>query len=498
MTAGQPVPPAEAPPDPDVLTTPAAGPAAVRGGFMRGAGFLLGAGASVLTASLLFRHLGVVDLGHYVTILSLVTIVAGLSDLGLTAVGVREASVASRHQRGELLRDLLGLRLSLTLLGVAVMCAVAAIAYPDFYIAGVAIAGAGLLLQVTQDNYSVLLTVNLRLGWVATLDALRQVSTLAFVALLVLADAHLLAFVAVTVAAGAVCLAVVALLMRGQRGLSPTFHLASWKRMVAEVLPYSIAVAASAVYFRVAIVLLSLISTGHQLGYFSAAFRAIEFLTVIPALLAGSALPIFSRAASDDLNRLGYGLGRVFEVALIVGAWFAVSIAVVASLAMSILGGHGYGPATPVLRILGVALAGTFISLVWSNALLSLRRHRALLVISVGTLIGATALITVLISADGARGAAIGLACGEFAAAIAAAVALTRLNPALEPPLKVVPKVILASALALTPMLLTGVPVIVRGAISTAIYAAVLLATRAFPAELADLWSGLPWPGRAR
>ena len=37
-----------------------------------------------------------------------------------------------------------------------------------------------------------------------------------------------------------------------------------------------------------------------------------------------------------------------------------------ARLAIEIIGGHGFGPAAPVLRIQAIALAGVFVNTVWS------------------------------------------------------------------------------------------------------------------------------------
>lgn len=478
---------AEDPPEPDLLSTSAAGPAAVRGGGARGAGFLIGTVASAASAALLFHHLGVIDTGRYVTIVSLVAIVAGFSDLGLTAVGVREASVRGADERVPLLRELLGLRLTLTVAGVAILAVVAAFGYSGTLVAGVAIAGVGLLLQVTQDNYTVLLQVELRLGWMAVLDTLRQVVTVLFVGLLVLAGAGLLAFVSVSVATGLVCLLVAIVLIRGRRSLLPAFHWERSRAMIAEILPYSLAVAAAAIYFRVAIIMTALLASGRQLGLFSASFRIIEFLTVIPALLAGAALPIFSHAARDDLDRFGYALGRVFEVALIVGVWIAVSLAVGASLAISIIAGAEFSDAVPALQIMGIALAGTFVSAVWSNGLLSLHRHRDLLLINLGALVFSIAVIGVLASLDGASGAAIGLASAEVAAAAASGLVLSRHRRELRPKLRVLPRVSLAAAVSLTPILIDGLPVIARLAISTVLYVFVLLATRALPPELGAL-----------
>jgi O-antigen/teichoic acid export membrane protein len=474
----------------DLLSTPQAGPAAVRGGGIRVASFFIGTLASALSAALLFRHLGVGDTGRYVTILSLVAIVSGFSDLGLTAVGIREASVHPDAERGPLLRELLGLRLTMTVLGVAILALVAGLGYEEVILAGVAIAGAGLLMQVTQDNYTVLLQVDLRLGWMAALDLLRQLATLALVAALVLAGAHLLAFVSVTVAVSLLCLLAAIVLVRGRRSLLPSFHLSRWKPMIVEVLPYSLAVAAAALYFRVAIVMTSAFASSHELGLFSAAFRIVEFLTIVPALLAGAALPIFARAARDDETRLGYALERVFEVALLAGVWIAVSLVVGASLVISILAGPDFADAADPLRLVGVALAGTFVSVVWSNALLSMHRHGDLLRINLGALLLSVILTGALAASDGAVGAALGLAVCEIVAAAASAVVVVRRRPSLRPSLGVVPRAALAGGLALTPMLLTGVPVIVRLVISTALYAAALLALGAFPSELGALLPG--------
>lgn len=471
----------------DLLSSEAAGPAAVRGGGLRGVGFLVGSVASIASAALLFRHLGVGNTGRYVTIVSLVAVVAGFSDLGLTAIGVREASVRGDEERLPLLRDMLGMRIVLTLGGVAIVGAIAAVLYPSVVVAGVVIAGVGLLLQVTQDNYAVLLQVDLRLGWVAALDMLRQLSTALFVGLLVLADAKLLAFVAVAVAVGIVCLAAVALLVRGRRSLLPAFHWSRWRPLIGQILPYSAAVAATALYFRMAIILTSLIASEQEAGLFNASFRIIEFLTVIPVLLVGVALPIFSRAAHTDLDRLSYASGRVFEVALVVGGWVAVSLGVGASLIIAIIGGPSFASAAGVLQILGIALAGTFVSAVWGNALLSLHMHRDLLAISLGMLVSSAVVIGLLVSADGAIGAAIGVVAGELGMAIVAGIVLVRRHSELRPSLRIVPLVALAAAVALTPMLATGIPVILRLILSTMLYGVVLILTRALPAELGAL-----------
>lgn len=369
--------------------------------------------------------------------------------------------------------------------------AIAAIGYSPTLAAGVALACVGLALQATQDNFALPLVIGLRLGWVSALDLSRQLLTTLFIIALVLAGATLVPFLGVSIPVGLIVLLPTALLVRGTRTLRPSFSFGRWRQFVRPMLPYSAAVAASSVYFRVSILLVSVLGTAVELGYFSASFRIIEVLTVVPALLAGSALPIFAHAAGRDHDRLGYALERVFEVALIVGAWVAVSIAVGAPLAIAIVGGPSFKPAVSVLALQGVGLGAMFVSLVWANGLLGLGLYRVILVISIAGLGLTAALVAALVLVDGAQGAAIGTSIGEIVLAITQCLAVVRHRPSLRPSLRIFPGVVLAATLGLAPMFLQGIPVIARLAISTPLFVAALLVTRAYPPELLDVLPGM-------
>ncbi len=110
----------------DLLDTPAAGPQAARGGAMRAGGYAAATLLAVLSAPLMIRHLGVVDFGRYVTIMSLVAIVAGFTEAGINTIALREYAARTGDDRRAVMRDLLGIRLALTLAGVVAGVAVRA------------------------------------------------------------------------------------------------------------------------------------------------------------------------------------------------------------------------------------------------------------------------------------------------------------------------------------------------------------------------------------
>jgi O-antigen/teichoic acid export membrane protein len=468
----------------DLLDTPLAGPAAIRGGALR----VLGYGASVLlsvvSAALLFRHLGVVDSGRYVLVFSLVTIVQGLTDAGITGIGTRELSTRTGADRERLIKNLLGMRLVLTVAGVALAVLFTVIAgYESVLVAGTALAGFGLVIQNLQSTLALSLMSGLRLGWVAALDLLRQFLVSVLIVALVIAGASLLAFLATPIPAAIVVLLLTALLVRSDVPVSPSFEGREWLVLARETASFAVATAVNVVYFRIAVVLVSLLAGATQTGYFGTSFRIIEVLVLVPSVMVGAAFPIFARAARDDHERLGYALQRTFEAATIGGVGLALALSLGASFAIDVIAGAGFGPAKEVLRLQAVSFIGSFPAAVFGYALLSLRRHRELLYVNLGLLAMTAALVSVLALADGARGAAIGTAAGEITLAIALGVALSRAAPQLRPSLAVLPKVALAGAAgaAVAFLPLSSLAMAIAGSL---VFFAVLLLVRGIPEEL--------------
>src|SRR6266513_291854 len=96
------------PPTPDNLDTAEAGPRGVRGSAFRPGAYALSLGFSLLSVPFMIRHLGPVDYGYFVTVSSIVFIIGGVSEAGLTYVGIREVSTLEGEERTRYLRNLAG------------------------------------------------------------------------------------------------------------------------------------------------------------------------------------------------------------------------------------------------------------------------------------------------------------------------------------------------------------------------------------------------------
>ena len=334
---------------PHLLDTPSAGPAAIRGGAIRVAGYGAGIVITTLSAALLFRHLGVEDGGRYVTVVALVSIVAGLTDAGLTGVATRELVDRDPSEHDPLLRNLIGMRLFLGVAGLAGAVAFAALAgYGSAMVFGTALAGFGAIIQTFQNTLAVQLMVDLRLGWVTVLEFVRQVATVVGIAVLVVligAGPRLVLRRADPCVAGR---------GRGDRiGWSAarcrcgrSFALGEWRVLAARRAPVRRDRARSrSCYFRVALIMLSLVSDADQTGYFGASFRVTEVLISVPQLAVAGAFPIFVRAARDDRDRLAYGVGRMFHSMAVAGVGMASRSCLGATFIIAVVAGADFAPA---------------------------------------------------------------------------------------------------------------------------------------------------------
>jgi O-antigen/teichoic acid export membrane protein len=471
----------------DLLDTPDAGVAAIRGGALRAVGYVVGVAVSVVSSALLLRHLGVVATGDYVTVLSLVSLTCGAIETGLAAIGVREMSTLPASQARRFFQSLAGLRLVSVCAGVLLALGFAvASGYSSTMTAGTLLAGVGFMLLTSQTSCSLPLLTALQLRAVTGLELMRQLGTAAAIVVLVLVGAPLLPFWAATIPAGLAATVVGGLLIRRSLPLLPAFDRAIWGALLRRTLPYSLAAAVGVVYLRLAILIMSHVTSGLQTGYYGASFRIIEVLFVVPQLIVGSTLPIFSRAARDDRARLDYALGRTFDACLLLGAAVGLSLITGAGFIISVVAGPKFAPSAEILRIQGVALVATFMGAVLGYALLSLARYREVLLINLTVLALSAVLTGVLASRYGAVGAASATTAVEilYTGILAIAVLHAGVRPRVSiAGMRAAALAALLGALALVP---PSLPNVVRPVLALSVYGAVLLALKAVPRELID------------
>ena len=474
----------------DVLRTGEAGGRVIRGGALRGAGYapgiLFGAGTSVL----LLRHLGVEDFGRYGIVVALLGIVSAVTDAGLTAVGSRELAILPVAERPALLRNLVGLRITLTAAGVLVATGFALVAgYPGVVVAGTAIAGVGVVLVNTQATLMMPLAIELRYGAITLIETLRHALTLVGVAVLVLVGASLLPFFGVQVAVGVVVLLLTPLLVVGVAGMRPVIERATARELLRESLPLAAALAMNIVYLRLLVILVSIQTDEVETGLFVTGFRIFEILLGIPTLILAVALPLLAVAGAEDRERLRYALQQMTEAAVTASLLLVLVTVVLAEPAILLLGGEQYRDAVPILQVLAFALLGIFLSQVWTLGLVSLRRQRDVAVANAIALVFVLVLGVVLVRAYSGIGGAAAAVATEGVLAVLVFWFLARADRAVVPRLGFVPRPLAAGVAGALVALLPLSPW-VAAPLAAVVFIAVAVAIGAVPPEIVPALRG--------
>jgi O-antigen/teichoic acid export membrane protein len=481
-------------PPADVLDSREAGGRIIRGGAVRGIGFVLSTLVALVGVALVTRHLGVVDFGRFQTVISLITMIGTVTDAGMAALGLREYAQAPRQERDPLMRSLLGLRLALTLVGVVVATLIAMVVGYDWeLVAGTALAGLGLALTVVQTTLTIPLAAELRNVALTTLDLVRQVLTVGGYVLLVAIGAGVAAFLGVTVPVGVVLVVAAALLIRKHGLWRPSFRLREWGGMLRAAAAFSMATAVGTIYLYTSQVLTAAVTDGRETGLFSASFRVFVVVATVPGLLITVAFPLLSRAARDDRERLAYAVHRLFDTTTVMGLGAAIGLVVGAPSIIYVMAGSGFEDAVPALRIQGVTLLASYALAPIGFALLSLHAHRGILVANAVALAVMLAAVGVLASTLGSEGAALGTVIGEWSLATGYLLALRRAEPTAAPSFDRAARGLLAAAPCFALALVSGLPAWLMAALALAIYALLLVVARAVPGELLELM-----PGRRR
>jgi O-antigen/teichoic acid export membrane protein len=476
--------------DPEARAAPEAKVALVRGGALRLGGYIAALGLSVLSTALLTRHLGVSVFGDYTTVTSIVAVIAIVTDSGMSNIGVREYATLDGAARRRLLADLLGLRIALSVIGIGLVVALAvAFGFDGALALGAVAASLATVALVFQHTLTIPLTVDLRFGWLSSLELLRQTVTVAGIVVLVVLHAGVFPLLTTTLVANTLLILPTATLARGQISLRPSFKVGRWRDLMGPTVTFSLATAVGIIYVYTAQILTHVVAGSYQSGLFSISFRVFVVVAAVPGLLVGGALPVLSRAAHSDRDRLGYILQRTFEASLVGGVGLAVAMSAGAGFIVEILDARAPG-AAPVLAIQAFALIASFMTAGWIFGLLSLHRHRGLLIANGAAFVVSVAATLILTAADGARGAAIATICGETTLAVGSLIALIRSGPEYRPRLDVAAKVLVAGALAALAGFLPPLPSLVRAILAIAVYVTIVLVTRALPPEFRALLPG--------
>lgn len=159
----------------------------------------------------------------------------------------------------------------------------------------------------------------------------------------------------------------------------PLLPKVEWKKSVAllkDGIPYFLNSIFSTIYYRIASVMLSLMTPEAVVGWYGAAFRFFDAVMIIPNVLAVAVFPVFSRLWGKDTDRVLRTTQKSLDFITIVGIPVSVLICAYSSNIVGMFYGlKAYGPSVLVLQILALSMLLVYVDFVLSSMVFAADRQ---------------------------------------------------------------------------------------------------------------------------
>ena len=452
----------------------------------RGFSFRLGAQAlsaliNVAGMVLLGGYLAAEGYGQYAFYYALVPLIAALSDLGVGVIITREVA-RDRALGARFLGDAILIKgiVSAALLLVVALTALSLLdPAPALLIILAAAAG---LIDISQDVGVWLFRAHdrqdlegmvLLAGQVAWLTGIGLCAAYKLPVAFAIGASTVAFGLRVAVAAGAL-----------SRALYLPVFAPDWRRLkslVAEGLPFGLAMFTVVLYGRIGVLLLKALANDSEVAYFNIGYMLSQPLGFISSALSISAFPSFARRAQLGPSGIAPVLRKTIKYQIVMALPIAVGLSLLAERVVPLLfHAGGFVEAGGALRILSLGLPLIFLNLTARYVLAALDAQRSYLLAIVLGLVVNVAVCAILARPLGAVGACLGLLAGELAVFIACQRMLGRYVGIPAVLAELTRPALAAVAMGLVVIGLRSGSLLVVPAVGAAVYVGMLIALRVF------------------
>lgn len=333
---------------------------------------------SVLIIAYLSRYLGVTGYGDYTTIFAYLGIFAVFVDLGLFIITVRELAKDSSQER-QILGNMLGLRI---VMGVVVFTLAYLIAltlpYSGIVKIGILIGAVSqFLLSINQTPLS-LFQARLTMYKATFSDIVGRLVLLGLVLWFISLNLHFLYIILAVAISSIIVLISNMIILRAVVVIKPLFDLRVWKEMLVAALPMGIVIILGTIYFRIDTVMLSVMKGSFDVGIYGAPYKVLEVFLAIPTVFMSSVLPIITKSLSSDMNKARTMFCKAFDFLSLTALPLIAGTLVIATPVMVLIAGNDFALSGPVLKILILALGGSFLNSVMIYTIIAADQQKRL------------------------------------------------------------------------------------------------------------------------
>jgi O-antigen/teichoic acid export membrane protein len=353
------------------------------------------------------RRLGDVHFGRYSAALAYVAIFAMFTDLGTSALSVREMA-RKKENIAWMVPDIVALRAVLSLMAIAIITLSAWLLgkTPDMVL-GIFIASCGLLLYAFQGPLDSVMIAQERLDFSSVFRLLNQTAFMILGTILLLVGTGyiglLLASLVGTLVMGLASVYVVRQVLRLPFERPDPRH---WWSLLQAGFPFGIMGAIREFASRFDTVFMSFVLTDAAVGWYNVPYNLIIMMLLLAQSLAISMYPTLVREYDSGRNSIQGTVQRALRYLLLLSLPIAVGGMLLADRIIVLLYGQDFTPAIPVMQILVWALPFMFLGEILGRTIATMHLEKRMVRVAIIRALIGTGLNVALIPRFGVISAA--------------------------------------------------------------------------------------------
>jgi len=324
----------------------------------------------------LARYLGTVGFGKYNFVFAYLSFFGIITDLGLQTILVREMS-RDASITPKLIGNAFIIRLILTIFAVVLSIVIITLmSYPADTTSYVYVATFTIFFISFSDFYATIFQANLRMEYKMIAKLSFKVLSAALIFWIIFSHGTLMQVMIVLVFSEMIKTLISYSFSR--KFVRPRFEIdfGLWKYLFKEALPLALTVVIWIIYYRIDVVMLSMMQGDAPVGIYSAAYKLSEPLSLIPSALMVSLFPIMSASFKTSEERLIKSYKLAIRYLLIIMLPIAVGTTIIADKIIFLIYRAEFVGSATALQILIWALVFTSASSVLTNLLVSIGKQK--------------------------------------------------------------------------------------------------------------------------
>ncbi len=334
-------------------------------------GRVLSTGVAVFIVGILTHKLGVSGYGEYSIVFAYLGLYSVLADFGLFYLLIRKLS-AKEGDPNEVTSNLITMRVvaALVIYGISAII-ILFLPYTNSVKQAALIATIAFFAASIQNTIFGIFQSYYQMQWVVVTDIIGKVIVLALIYYFSLT--HLSLYLAMLAYVIGNVTATIFVTWRARKIIPFQFGFKFdlWRSIFKESIYFSIAIVFTYLYFKVDVLMLSIMKGSTEVGIYAVGVKVLEVIIIFPQMFIGTILPIYSRYIANKDTRLEDTIQKTFDILAFFMAGVVGGVFVLAPQIIKLIAGQSYLKASTLTLFNNPVTSATVLSIIIFTAIFS-------------------------------------------------------------------------------------------------------------------------------